>query len=181
MIQECELRMKKAVDSAQGHLSVIRTGRANPSMLSKIQVEYYGTIVSLQQVASVTVPENMVLMLNIFDKAAVKDVERAIMTSDLNLTPMTEGSIIRLRLPELTEDRRKELVKLVRKQTEDGRVSVRNIRRDLLDKIKHQEKEKEVSEDESKRLHDHVQKMTDKYVEMIDQLSKDKESEIMTI
>jgi ribosome recycling factor len=181
MIENLEERMQKSVSKIKEDLAAVRTGRANPDILSKIQVDYYGSKVPLKQLANITVPESMLLMLNIFDKGAVKGIEKAITISDLNLNPQTEGTVIRLRLPELTEERRKELVKLVKKQVEEGKVSIRNIRRDFMDALKTQEKNKEISEDENKTMHTEAQKITDKYVAMMDVLGEEKEVEIMKI
>jgi ribosome recycling factor len=180
-MQEIEERMKKTIESTRSHLGTIRTGRANPNLLSRIQVDYYGTMVPLQQVANISVPENMILMLNIFDKGAVQNVERAIQMSDLGINPMTEGSTIRLRLPDLTEERRTELVKIVKKQTEDGKIAIRNIRRDDLDNWKAKEKNKEISEDDYKKRQHDVQNITDKYISVLDTMAKEKDTEIMTV
>lgn len=180
-MEELRDRMKKTLESTRGNLASLRTGRANPELLAKIQVSYYGTMVPIQQVANITVPEPQVLMVNVFDKAAVEEVTKAIMSSNLNLNPQTEGSIIRLRLPDLTEDRRKELVKVLKKLCEDGRVSIRNIRREFVDDIKAKEKSKDISEDESKKVQADIQKNTDEFIADIDKLSHEKESEIMTI
>ena len=181
MINDMDVRMKKTVEKTKELLATIRTGRANPDILSKLQVDYYGTKVSLQQVASVSVPESRVLMLNIFDKGAVQSVEKAITSSGINLTPLTDGTVIRLRIPELTEERRKDLVKQVKKQCEDGKVSIRNIRRDYMDTLKSQEKNKDISEDEVKILQNDAQKITDKCIEEIDKISQEKEVEIMKV
>ncbi|MCP4050761.1 MAG: ribosome recycling factor [bacterium] len=180
-MQDIEERMNKTVEMTQDYLSTLRTGRANPDILSKIQVDYYGTKVPLKQLVSISVPENMLLMLNIFDKADVQNVEKAIMASDLNLTPITDGSVIRLRMPELTEERRKERVKLLKKHVEEGRVSIRNIRRDAIDDLRSQGKKKDISEDDAKRKQEEVQKLTDKYIQLIDEKGKEKEAEIMMI
>jgi ribosome recycling factor len=174
-------RMGKTIESTKKHFATIRTGRANPDILSFVQVEYYGTKVPLQQLASISVPENTMLVLNVFDKSAVKDIERAIMVSDLNLNPQTDGSIIRLRFPELTEERRKEFVKLVKKQAEEGKVAIRNIRRDEIEELKKMEKNKEISEDDLKSEQEEVQKQTDKYSKRIDEIANEKEEEILKI
>lgn len=174
-------RMEKSVESLKQHLAGFRTGRANPDLLSKLTVTYYGSPAPLKQVANITVPENRVLQLSVFDKNLVKEVEKAIQTSDLGMNPSTDGTTIRLRLPELTEDRRKDLVKQVKKVLEEAKVSLRNIRRDAVDDLKKQEKDKLIAEDECKRQQDEIQKLTDKYVSLMDQLAKDKETEIMTI
>lgn len=180
-MNELEARMQKALTSLKGQLATLRTGRANPEMLSKVSVSYYGTMVPLQQVASITVPEPMMFVLNVYDKSALKDVEKAIQAADLNLTPLIDGNVIRLRLPELTEERRKELVKVVRRIIEESRVSIRNIRRDYMDDVKAKEKNREISEDETKRMSESVQKLTDKYIGIIDSTGRDKEAEIMKI
>lgn len=181
MISELEDRMKKTVANTKSQLTSIRTGRANPDLLSKIVVDYYGSKVPLNQVGSISVPENMQLLINVFDFNAVQAVERAISTSDLGLNPQTDGNLIRLRLPELTEERRKELVKVVRRECEEGKVALRNIRRDFIDKAKLQEKDKEISEDDAKKLTDNIQKVTDSYISKIDELSKQKEEDLLSV
>ena len=180
-MSELDDKMQKSLAALDRQLATLRTNRANPDMLATLQVEAYGASVPLQQVASVSVPEPMTLLLNVFDRNAVKDVERAIQASQLGLNPQVDGSIIRLRLPELTEDRRKDLVKLVNQYGEDARVSLRNARRDAIDKIKAQEKDKEISEDDAKREQEVVQKVTDDYSSRIDGIAKAKEKEILTI
>lgn len=174
-------RMEKSVDSLKSHLASFRTGRANPDLLSKILVSCYGSMIPLKQVANITVPDNRVLQISVFDKNMVKDVDKALQISDLGMNPSVDGTTIRLRLPELTEDRRKDLVKQVKKVLEDAKISMRNIRRDAVEDLKKQEKAKELPEDESKRLQDDIQKLTDKYISILDQLAKDKETEIMTL
>ena len=181
MIELLEEKIEKSMERLKGQLGTIRTGRAKPDLLSRIQVDYYGSSVPLQQLVNISVPENTVLMLTVFDQSATQHVERAIMSSDLNLNPQVDGNIIRLRLPELTEERRKDLVKVVRKELEEGRVGLRNCRRDVLDRVKAQEKEKEISEDESRSISDDVQKIVDRYMGKIEDLGKEKESEIMTL
>ena len=180
-MSELDDKMQKSLDALDRQLATLRTNRANPDMLATIQVEAYGASMPLQQVASVSVPEPMTLLLNVFDRNSVKDVERALQASNLGLNPQVDGSVIRLRLPELTEDRRKDLVKLVNQYGEDARVSLRNARRDAIDKIKAQEKDKEISEDDSKREQDAIQKITDDYSSKIDGIAKEKEKEILTI
>ena len=159
----------------------MRTGRANPDILAKIFVQYYGSAVPLKQVASVTVSESNSLLITAFDRSSTKEIEKAIQSSGLNLTPQVDGGVIRLRLPDLTEDRRKELVKLLKKEGEEAKVVVRNVRRDEIDTIKKQEKDKEISTDESKRLQDTVQKTTDKYIAMVEELMAKKEVEILKV
>jgi len=156
----------------------IRTGRANPDLLSSVVVQYYGATVPLQQLGSISVSDGNTLVVNIFDSGAISSVEKAIMSSDLGLNPQTDGSIIRLRLPDLTEDRRNELVKYVKKLSEEGKVSLRNIRRDELDAIK---KQNDLSDDDKKRASESIQKLLDQYIIKVDDLVKQKEDEIRTI
>ena len=174
-------RMQKCIESTKRELGTYRTGRANPELLSRVYVDYYGNSVPLKQVASINVPEPMTLQLKVFDQTAVKSIEKAIQTSDLNLNPMVEANTITLRLPQLTEERRKDLVKQIKKQGEESKISLRNIRRDFLEEIKAKEKSKELSVDEVKRQHDEAQKLTDQFSKQIDDLTKAKETEIMTI
>ena len=176
-----EIRMEKTVNALKTQLAALRTSRANPDMLNSIMVGYYGSSTPLKQLASISIPEPMVLMLNIFDANAVKDVERGIQASQLGLNPHTEGNVIRIRLPELTEDRRKDIVKVVKSHAENSRVSLRNIRRDAIDTIKKQEKEKEITEDDSKKEQQNIQKTTDEKIKLIDVISDEKEKEILTI
>lgn len=174
-------RLEKTLTATRHIISGIRTGRAHPELLNKIYVSYYGSTVPLQQVASVSVPEPTMLQLNVFDKSAVQEVEKAIQKSDLGLNPNVDGTVIRLRLPELTEDRRKDLVKIVKKTVEDGKVALRNIRRDVIDEIKAQEKAGDFSEDESKREQERVQKEVESHSVQLDKIAHDKEKEIMTV
>lgn len=174
-------KMDKAIDHIKHQLTGVRTGRAAPSLLNKIQVDYYGSMVPINQVASISVPEPAMLLLNVFDAKAVQNIEKAISSSDLGLNPQTEGNMIRLRLPELTEERRKDLVKVVKTSAEEARVAIRNIRRDAMDSIKRQKNDNDITEDELKRDQDQIQKLTDSYIDIIEKISKEKESEIMTI
>ena len=179
--QSYSSKMQKTVESFKGQLGTIRTGRANPDILSRIQVDYYGSMVPIKQVANITVPESMTLLLNVFDRSAVKSVEKAILTSDLGLNPQTDGSSIRLRFPDLTQERRKDLVKIVKKESEEAKISLRNIRRDAVDSVKSDEKAKHLAEDASKRAQEDIQKQTDHFIKLIDQITQEKESEIMTL
>ncbi|RAP35086.1 ribosome recycling factor [Candidatus Marinamargulisbacteria bacterium SCGC AAA071-K20] len=174
-------RMAKSIDSFKQQLVGLRTGRANPDMLNTIQVDYYGSMVPLKQVASISVPEARTLLLNVFDRNAVKNVERAIIASNLGLNPNTDDNLIRIQLPELTEDRRKELVKHIGKVSEETKVAVRNIRRDKIDQIKAEEKQGDATEDDSKRLQQDTQKITDDFISKIETLFKEKETELLTI
>ncbi|RAP33949.1 ribosome recycling factor [Candidatus Marinamargulisbacteria bacterium SCGC AG-439-L15] len=177
-MQEVEEKMQKTIDSIKSKLMTVRTGRANPDLLSRIVVDYYGTQVPLQQVANVTTMEGNSLLVNVFDNNAIKSVEKAIQMSDLNLNPQTDGGMIRLKLPELTEERRKDLVKIVKQQIEDGKVALRNIRRDYLDKLK---KESDSTEDSLKDAQESIQKIIDKYSGLLETLGAEKESEITSI
>lgn len=179
-LQQYDDKMKKAIEYLESDLATIRAGRANPHVLDKIRVDYYGTPTPIQQVGNVTVPEARMIQIAPWDKSLIKAIEKAIMASELGITPSDDGSVIRLVFPEVTEERRKELVKDVKKKGEDGKVAVRNIRRDGNDAFKKLAKT-EVSEDEIKQLEDNLQKLTDKYVKDIDALVDAKSKEIMTV
>lgn len=180
-IKEAEVRMEKAIDALNRELATLRAGRANPSLLEKITVEYYGAPTPLNQLATISVPEARMLTIQPFDKSSINDMERAILKSDLGLTPSNDGTIIRITIPPLTEERRKELVKLVKKFAEEGKVAVRNIRRDVNDELKKIQKEGEITEDELRRSTDEVQKVTDKFIVKIDDIVTKKEKEIMEV
>ena len=173
-----EERLSKTLENLKSKFVSVRTGRANPDLLSSIVVEYYGANVPIQQLASVSVSDGNTLVLNVFDAGAISAVEKAILSSDLGLNPNTDGTIIRLRLPDLTEERRNELVKYVKKLAEDAKVSLRNIRRDELDMLKKQD---DLSDDDKKRSSDNVQKILDQFISKVDDLVKEKETEITTI
>ena len=173
-------KMVKAVEHLAFDFSTIRAGRANPHVLDKIRVDYYGTPTPIQQVGNVTVPEPRMIQIAPWEKSLIKDIEKAIMTSEVGITPSNDGSVIRLVFPELTEERRKDLVKDVKKKGEEGKVAIRNIRRDGNDSFKKLAKT-EVSEDEIKQLEDELQKLTDKFVKEIDKLVDEKSKEIMTV
>nr|WP_256464522.1 ribosome recycling factor [Erwinia amylovora] len=171
--------MEKCVEAFKNHISKIRTGRASPSILDGIMVDYYGSPTPLRQLASVTVEDSRTLKINVFDRSIGAAVEKAIMTSDLGLNPSSAGSDIRVPLPALTEERRKDLIKVVRGEAEQGRVSVRNVRRDANDKLKALLKDKEISEDDDRRAQEDVQKMTDIFIKKVDASLADKETELM--
>ncbi|KAB8306289.1 ribosome recycling factor [Erwinia endophytica] len=177
--KDAETRMDKCVEAFKNNISKIRTGRASPSILDGIMVEYYGAATPLRQLASVTVEDSRTLKVNVFDRSISAAVEKAIMTSDLGLNPSSAGSDIRVPLPALTEERRKDLIKIVRNEAEQGRVSVRNVRRDANDKVKALLKDKEISEDEERRAQDDIQKMTDLYIKKVDAALAEKEAELM--
>lgn len=179
--QDAQERMDKSLSALQSQLSKIRTGRAHPSLLDGIMVPYYGTDTPLKQVANVIAEDSRTLALSVFDKSAVAAVEKAIMQSDLGLNPMSAGGAIRIPLPPLTEERRKDLIKVVRNEAEQGRVAIRNIRRDANGDIKDLLKEKEISEDESRAAEENVQQLTNQYIKRVDELLVDKEKELMEI
>ena len=180
-MKQFEEKMQKSVDALYNEYANIRAGRANPHLLDKIMVEYYGTPSNLQSVANISVPEARVIQIQPWEASLVKEIEKAIMVSDLGLTPSNDGKIIRLVFPELTEERRKELVKDVKKKGENAKVAIRNIRRDANDSIKKQNKANELSDDEAKQQEDKVQKLTDKYIAEVDKMMDSKSSEVMTI
>ena len=173
-IKDIEGRMQKSVDNLKEEYVTIRAGRANPHILDRLRVDYYGTPTSLQQVANISVPEARMIQIQPWEASLIKDIEKAILVSDLGLTPNNDGKTIRLVFPELTEERRKELVKDVKKKGENAKVAVRNIRRDAMDAIKKKGKEDGISEDEIKEYQDDVQKSTDKYVAKIDAAVEEK-------
>ncbi len=174
-------KMGKSVDSLKEEYSTIRAGRANPHLLDKLRVDYYGTPSPIQSVANISVPEARVIQIQPWEAKMIKEIEKAILASDLGLTPTNDGKVIRLVFPELTEDRRKELAKDVKKKAESTKVAVRNIRRDANDVIKKAEKAGEISEDEQKDIEEEIQKMTDKYIDLIDKEAEAKSKEIMTV
>lgn len=173
--------MLKSVEALQDDLLSIRTGRASPALVEKLPVEYYGTATPLNQMASIAAPEPRLLVIRPWDPSSLADIERAILKSDLGLTPMNDGMLIRLSIPRLTEERRRELVKVVSRRVEEARIAVRNLRRDALQDLKEFEKEKMISEDEFFRGKDKVQELTDEFVEKIDGIGKRKEEEVMEI
>ena len=176
-----EDRMNKTIEAFKKEIALIRTGRANPTVLNNINVSYYGAMTPLNQIAQISVPEAQVLLIKPFDKYSLKDIEKAIQIADLNLVPQSDGTVIRINFPPLTEQRRKELVKETKTTAENSKVAVRNIRRDLIEQFKKLQKDAKISEDELKKKSDEVQKLTDKYIEKIDTLAKEKEEGIMEI
>ena len=179
-IQKYEEKMKKTLASLESELVTIRAGRANPHILDKLAVDYYGAPTPLQQVANITVPEARMIQIQPWEKSMVREIEKAIMTSDLGINPTNDGTTVRLLFPELTEDRRKELVKDVKKKGEAAKVAIRNIRRDGIDAAK-KLKGTDVSEDEIKDMEDDLQKLTDKYVKEVDKAVESKSKEVMTV
>lgn len=181
IIKDAEDRMRKSVEAFRHDLASMKAGRATPAILDKLRVDYYGTPTPINQVANIEIPDARTIMIKPWDRTQLKAIEKAILTSDLGLNPNNDGVVIRLAIPPMTEDRRKELVKVVHKRTEEERVVVRNVRRDANDQVKRSEKDKEISEDESKRAQDEVQKLTDRYIKEVDQIMATKEKEIMEV
>lgn len=176
-----EDKMNKTLDNLAGEYDTIRAGRANPRVLDRIRVDYYGSPTPIQQVGNVSVPEPRTLLIQPWDKTQLKAIEKAILTSDLGINPTNDGSVIRLSFPELTEERRKDLTKEVKKKGENAKVAIRNIRRDANDTFKKQEKAAEISEDDLDELIDKIQKLTDKMIDKVDKAVESKTKEIMTV
>ena len=174
-------RMEKSIGAFKEKLSEIRAGRANPAILNKVKIDYYGTPTPINQVAGVSVPEARLIVIQPWDVSVLKDIEKAILASDIGLNPNNDGKVIRLAFPELTEERRKELAKEIRKITEEAKVAIRAIRRDGIDEAKAKQKNSEITEDELKSAETEIQKITDKYIDEIDKILADKEKEIMSV
>ncbi|MBP3038379.1 ribosome recycling factor [Bacillaceae bacterium Marseille-Q3522] len=181
VITQAKDKMAKAVQAYTRELAGIRAGRANASLLDRIIVEYYGAPTPINQLAGISVPEARLLVIQPYDKSILGDIEKAILKSDLGLNPTSDGNLIRLAIPPLTEERRKELVKLVKKESEEAKISVRNIRRDANDELKKLEKKSEITEDDLRSYSDDIQKLTDEYIQKIDSITKDKEKEILEV
>lgn len=180
-VKDAETRMKSAIQNLEDSLATIRTGRASPALVEKMPIDYYGAPTPLMQLATISVPEPRALLIRPFDGSSLKTIERAIIASDLGLTPNNDGKVIRLNLPPLTEDRRRDLVKIVHNRLEECRVSVRNVRRDLMKDLREFENEKMISEDDLKKGEEELQKLTDKMVSLIEEIGKRKEKEIMEV
>lgn len=180
-MNELESKMIKTIERLEENFSEVRAGRANPAILNKVSVEYYGTPTPINQIAGISVPEARMIVIQPWDMSVLKDIEKAILASDIGLNPNNDGKVIRLNFPELTEERRKELVKEIKKTAEETKVSIRNIRRDGMEKIKADLKNGDITEDEKAKSEDDVQKLTDKYVAQIDKILENKEKEIMNI
>ncbi|NMG09303.1 ribosome recycling factor [Brasilonema sp. UFV-L1] len=180
-LAEAESTMQKTVESTQRAFNTIRTGRANASLLDKISVDYYGSPTPLKSLANISTPDSTTILIQPYDRNTLNLIEKAISMSDVGLTPSNDGSLIRLNIPPLTSDRRKELVKIAAKYAEEGRVAIRNIRRDTLDTIRKLEKSAEISEDESRDQQDKLQKLTNKYTAKVDELLAEKEKDITTV
>ena len=181
LIQDAQRRMDKSVEAAQTEFSTLRTGRASPALLDRIQIDYYGQQTPLKQLATINAPEPRLLTVQPFDPSSLQSIERAIQESDLGLTPSNDGKVIRLPIPQLTEERRKELVKVVRHMAEEGRVAIRNVRRDVMRHLEELVKNGDVGDDEERAAETRVQKVTDEHVAKIDDLLKRKEADIMEV
>lgn len=180
-LKEATNRMRSSLQSLEDDLAGIRTGRATPALVERLSVDYYGAPTPLQQLATFSVPEPRQIMIKPFDPSTIKEIEKAILVSDLGLTPSNDGKAIRLTLPPLTQERRQELVRVVNSRVEEGRVSVRNIRRDVIKDLREFENEKMISEDDLKRGEDEIQKLTDEYVEKMNRVAEEKEEEILEV
>lgn len=181
VVGQAEQNMQKAVEVLQRELATVRAGRAHPNLLSKVNVDYYGTSMPLNQVANISAPEARLLVIQPWDKSSLAQIEKAILKADLGLTPANDGTVIRLPIPPLTEERRVELLKVARKKAEEARVAVRNVRREANEAAKQQTKEKKASEDEMKRTQEEIQKITDRFIKEIDRVLAVKEEEIMEV
>ena len=178
---EIKEKMEKVLDNLNTRLSEVRAGRANPAILNKVKIDYYGTPTPINQVAGVSVPEARLIVIQPWDMSILKEIEKAILASDIGINPNNDGKVIRLAFPELTEERRKELVKDIKKMAEEAKVAIRAIRRDAIDKAKAMQKNSEITEDDLREAEDTVQKLTDKKIEEIDRILADKEKEILTV
>lgn len=181
LLNQAEVKMQKTVDALKREYDAVRAGRATPAVLNKIRVDYYGVPTPIEQMAAVSVVEARTLAIQPWDVNAVKDIEKAILSSDIGITPVSDGRILRLNFPPLTEERRKELVKETKKMAEESKVSVRSARRDAIEKAKAMQKNSELTEDDEKKCENDIQKLTDKYVKIIDETSASKEKEILEI
>lgn len=181
ILKDMKTRMDQAIQAFTRNLATVRAGRANPSLLDSVTVDYYGATTPLNQLANVSAPEARMLVVTPYDKTAIVDIEKGIQKANLGLSPTNDGNVIRINIPALTEERRKDLVKVVGKSAEESRVQIRNIRREANDSFKKQEKDGEISEDELRNAQDNVQKETDQYIKKIDELAKAKEDEILEV
>lgn len=178
---EIKEKMEKTLDVFEGNLAEIRAGRANPAVLNKIKIDYYGVPTPISQVAGISVPEARLIVIQPWDLSVLKEIEKEILKSDIGINPNNDGKVIRLNFPELNEERRKEIVKSIKKIAEDSKVAIRSIRRDGIEDFKKKEKDSEITEDELKMAEDEIQKLTDKYVEEIDKMLANKEKEVMSV
>ncbi len=176
-----EIRMEKALEVLGRDLNTLRTGRATPALLENVTVNYYDTPTPLNQIATVSAPEAQLIVIQPWDKGSIRDIEKSLQKSELGFNPNNDGNVIRLPIPPLTQERRRDLVKVLKRKVEDGKIAVRNVRRDVIEQLRAMEKNKQVSQDENRRAQDQIQKVTDSFVGKMDQVSTDKESEIMQV
>lgn len=181
VLSDTDSKMKKAVEALIRDLAGIRTGRASPALVDHIRVDYHGVPTPLNQLASVSVPEAKLIVIQPWDRTIIRSIEKAILKSDLGLNPTSDSNVIRITIPPLTEERRKELIKVIHKRLEDARIALRNIRRDAIEKLKQSEKNKEISQDQNTRAADQLQKITDNFIDKVNNTGKDKEKEIMEV
>jgi len=181
IITECGQKMDKTIEALKKDFATIRTGKANPSILNGVMVEYYGSLMPINQIANVSASDPQTILIKPYDKSVLKGIEKAIQTANLGFNPLNDGDVIRIPIPPLTEQTRKDLVKQAKKLSENGKIAIRNVRREYMEMLKKMEKESEISEDDLKRGSDKVQKVTDDYIAKIDQLTKQKEDDIMSI
>jgi len=181
VLKNADVRMKKAVEALNNELSSIRTGRASPALVEHIKIEYQGILTPLIQLASISVPEPKTIVIKPWDRSIINNVDKAILKSDLGLNPTNDGTNIRIAIPPLTEERRKDLIKIVHKRLEESRIHIRNIRRDTVDELKQHEKNKDISQDQNIKATDQLQKLTESYINTINKIGKDKEEEIIEI
>jgi ribosome recycling factor len=180
-LRNIEDKMEKTVEGLKKELSTIRTGRATPTLIEHIKVDYFGVLTPLNQIASITVPDARLLVIQPWDKNSISNIQKAIMTSDLGLNPLSDGKVIRINVPPLSEERRNDLIKVVRRRVEERKVVVRNLRRDAMNELKELEKSKEISQDENKRALDQLQKLTDNSIIRVEQIGQDKEAELLQV
>ncbi len=180
-IAVAEQKMKKSIDAIQKELATIRTGHASPTLIEHLRIEYAGTVLPLNQLASISAPQANLLVVQAWDKASMSSIEKSIQKSELGLNPINDGRVIRITIPPLSEERRQELLKIVRRRIEEGKIALRNVRRDAQEDLKTQEKNKEISQDEHKQYQNQLQKITDTYTVNMEQLGKDKEKEVMAV
>nr|WP_312576140.1 ribosome recycling factor [Sedimentibacter sp.] len=181
IITKSEEQMKKSISFLKEDLASIRAGKANPKLVDKIQVSYYGTMTPLNQIANISVPEPRAILIQPWDSSLIKEIEKSILASDLGINPSNDGKLIRLVIPQLTEERRRDLLKLVKKETESAKIALRNVRRDANESFKKLEKDSEITKDDHKKAEDEMQKLTDKYIKHIDDVYKEKEKEILEV
>lgn len=181
IINDCSAKMDKTIEALKKEFALIRTGKANPSILNNVMVEYYGSMMPISQIANISASDPQTILIKPYDKSVLKGIEKAVQTANLGLNPLNDGDVVRIPIPALNEQTRKDLVKQAKKTSENNKVAIRNIRRDFMDMLKKMEKDSEISEDELKRSSDKIQKITDEYIAKIDQVTKAKENDIMVI